>query len=69
MVKTKTAPHTANLKEDYQKIRGAALQEKQNIALLDWVKKKREKTYVSISKDYRKCESVKDWLKNTSKLN
>jgi peptidyl-prolyl cis-trans isomerase SurA len=63
LVKSKTAPHTANLKDDYQKIRNAALADKQNLALLDWVKKRRAETYVSINKDYLKCDALKDWVK------
>jgi len=63
MVKSKTSPHTANLKDDYQKIRNAALSDKQNLTLLDWVKKKRAETYVSINKDYLKCDALKDWVK------
>lgn len=63
MVKSKTNPHTANLKDDYQKIRNAALADKQNLALLDWVKKRRAETFVSINKDYLKCDALKDWVK------
>ncbi len=68
-VKSKTAPHIANLKEDYQKIQNAALQDKQNTTLIEWVKKKRANTFVNVNRDYTKCEVIKDWLKKSSKAN
>ena len=66
MIKARTAPHIANLKEDYQKIQNAALSEKQNKTLLDWVKKKRKDTFVNVNKDYFKCDSIKEWMKNVN---
>jgi peptidyl-prolyl cis-trans isomerase SurA len=66
MIKTRTSPHIANLKDDYQKIQNVALSEKQNKTLLDWVKKKRESTFVNVIKDYQKCDSIKEWMKNAN---
>ena len=61
-VRSKTEPHRANLKEDYQKIQTAALNEKQNKAILDWVKKKKSSTYIKVDKAYQNCEILKDWF-------
>ncbi|MBK6839994.1 MAG: peptidylprolyl isomerase [Bacteroidetes bacterium] len=60
-VKTKTLPHKANLKEDYQKIQEVALAEKQNKALSEWVEKKRKSTYFHINQEYAGCEILKHW--------
>ena len=62
LVKSRTEPHRANLKEDYQKIQAAALTEKQNKAILDWVKKKKSMTYIKVDKEYQNCEVLKDWF-------
>ncbi len=67
LLKSRTEPHKANLKDDYQKIQASALSEKQGIALKEWVKKKQMTTSVDIKKDYvseiQCSEEVKDWLK------
>lgn len=63
-VKSKTQPHKANLKDDYQKIQEVALQEKQNKALSEWVEKKRKTTYFHINQEYAGCEALKHWKLN-----
>jgi peptidyl-prolyl cis-trans isomerase SurA len=60
-VKSKTKPHIANLKDDYQKIQEVALTEKQNKALNDWVTKKQKTTYININEEYSDCEILKHW--------
>lgn len=67
-LKVKTEPHKANLKDDYQRIQQMALNQKQNKAMLSWVKKKKSSTAITIDKDFLKksavCpEIVKDWVK------
>ncbi len=61
-LKTRTTPHKANLADDYQRLQEAALQAKQARALEDWVKKKKENTYVHIADEYGKCENLKMWM-------
>jgi peptidyl-prolyl cis-trans isomerase SurA len=63
MVKSRTKPHRANLKDDYQKIQEVALSEKQNKALMEWIRKKRQSTYIHLSENYGNCELLKDWQK------
>ncbi len=63
MVKSRTKPHKANLKEDYQKVQEVALSEKQNKALSEWVKKKQRSTYIHFNEEYAKCEILKHWTK------
>ncbi len=62
VVKSRTSPHRANLKDDYQKIQNAAQNEKQNTAMTDWITKKRKTTFIHICDDYQKCEILKEWI-------
>jgi peptidyl-prolyl cis-trans isomerase SurA len=61
-LKSKTLPHRANLKDDYQLIQDNALQEKQNAALDAWVRKKLLTTYVRVAPDYQKYKYHYGWL-------
>jgi hypothetical protein len=53
--KEKVRPHQANLKEDYQKIQLAALNEKKQRALNTWFDEAKEEVFIQIDEDYRKC--------------
>lgn len=55
-LKSRTEPHRANLKDDYQKIQEAALAEKQQQIMDKWIAKKLESTYFRIADDYKTCE-------------
>lgn len=63
-VKSRTQPHKANLKEDYQKIQEVALSEKQNKVLSEWVEKKKKATYIHINQEYTGCDILKHWSTN-----
>lgn len=54
-MKDKVNPHQANLKDDYQKIQNAALEEKKSRAINDWFGKTKEEIYINIDKDYSHC--------------
>lgn len=60
-LKTRTEPHKANLKEDYQTLQGAALQRKQSKQIADWVRKKKLTTYVKVDPSYQKCGFQFNW--------
>ena len=60
-LKSRTAPHKANLKDDYSKIQQVALQEKQNRILEQWVKDKLPNFYIKIDEDYQACSVFKGW--------
>lgn len=66
LVKSRTQPHKANLKDDYQKIQEVALQQKQNKVLSDWVEKKQKVTYVQINEEYNHCQLLESWTKNST---
>ncbi len=66
----KVEPHKANLEEDYQRIKGFALQKKQAEAVQDWIKEKAGETYIKITPSYfPDCQVNELWInKNTSGL-
>ncbi|OGX86546.1 peptidylprolyl isomerase [Hymenobacter lapidarius] len=55
-LKSSTAPHQANLQQDYQKIAAAALNEKKNKALDEWFLKNRGSVYLEIAPEYAQCK-------------
>jgi peptidyl-prolyl cis-trans isomerase SurA len=61
-LKVRTQPHVADLSTDYQRIQQAALTEKENKVLLDWVNKKRKTTYVQVSDDFKSCTGLSHWF-------
>lgn len=66
VVKSRTKPHKANLKDDYQKIQEVALSEKQNKTLSEWIIKKKRTTYIYINPEFGNCEELKHWEKTTN---
>jgi len=61
-VKSRTEPHRANMKDDYQLIQDEALAEKKNKAVNDWIKKKLTTTYVHVSDEYKNCKFDNNWI-------
>lgn len=62
-LKTRTIPHKANLKDDYDRFQQWTLNEKQQQAVNNWIKTKAEKTFINISEEYRDCVFTNKWLK------
>jgi len=54
--------HQANLNDDFEQIKNAALQEKQQETMLKWVKSRIEATYSKVSAGYQSCDQAKRWL-------
>lgn len=61
-LRSRSEPHRANLKDDYQLIQDMALQEKQNAAVDAWVKKHLATTYIRIADEYKKYHFQYPWL-------
>jgi peptidyl-prolyl cis-trans isomerase SurA len=61
-LKSKVAPHIANLEQDLPKIKDAAYEDKINKAVSQWFEKKRKSTYIKIDKDYHNCAILKEWI-------
>lgn len=56
--KNKIRPHQANLKDDYQKIATAALNEKRARKLAKWFDEARDDVFINIDEDYDYCDLV-----------
>ena len=64
----RTEPHRASLEKDYQKIKAAALAEKEQQALQDWIKNNISKTYMRLNMEYcSACEFQQAWIENSAK--
>ncbi len=61
-LKTRTDPHRTNMKDDYDKIQEAALKEKQNEEVKNWIKEKAAITYIHIANEYLGCDYTYDWF-------
>ncbi len=62
---SQTAPHRANLKDDYSYIKEMALAEKKQKMLQEWIAEKRSRTYIRIDEAYRDCgfTTEEEWVK------
>jgi peptidyl-prolyl cis-trans isomerase SurA len=61
---SQTAPHRANLKEDYAFLREMALNQKKLKILDEWVAERRSQTYIRIDEAYRNCTFTdQQWVK------
>lgn len=58
----KSEPHKATLDSDYDKVQNAALVDKQNNAIKEWVKGKIKNTYVKIDQEFGQCDFENNWL-------
>jgi len=61
-LKTRTEPHVANLKDDYHRIQSAALTNKQNEAINEWITKKVKNTYIRLNEGYTSCSFTNPWI-------
>jgi len=59
---SKTEPHVADIKVDYDKIQNAARANKEEQVLTQWYSKNYKKTYLMISDDYKNCEELQSLL-------
>ena len=66
-LRNRTAPHKANLKDDYNDIQEIALNQKKFQKLSKWVKDKLPTYYLKIDDQYTKCDGIKDWVNNNDK--
>lgn len=61
-LKSKSAPHRENLKEDYSKIADRALEGKKENALEEWFNTKLSTYYIKIDKEYSDCDVMERWV-------
>lgn len=62
-LKSRTEPHVANMKDDYQRIQQAALAQKKNQIIEKWINDKASQTYVRIDEAYQDCPFTHRWDK------
>lgn len=60
-LKSRTAPHKLNLKEDYNLIQQQALAKKQNKFLFNWVREKSKNYYIHVAPEYQNCSELQGW--------
>jgi peptidyl-prolyl cis-trans isomerase SurA len=64
ILRSRTNPHVANLKEDYDMLKQMTMFSKQNEIIDNWIKEKIETTYVRLDNNYRNCDfRITGWLK------
>ena len=61
-LQSRTAPHTANLLEDYSKIQAAASDQKKNEFIAEWVDQTIKNTFIEIKSDFETCPEVQKWI-------
>lgn len=59
-LKSNLAPHQANLKDDYQKIAAAALNEKRQNALNNWFNKNKSTVFIDIDPEFNSCNILQE---------
>ncbi len=65
LLQSRTDPHQANLKQDYTKIKHAAIEERKSGYLEKWLEEKVQSTYVEIDLLMEdRCENLKRWSKS-----
>lgn len=62
-IKSRTAPHKANLKDDYQRLKDEAISEKEERLLREWVNKRSSGIHIWIAEDYQTCSFGATWNK------
>ncbi len=60
-MKSSTSPHKANLKDDYNRIQEAALQQKKGLKMEEWLREKTPSYYIKIAPEYQSCGSLQMW--------
>ncbi len=60
-LRKKTAPHQANLKDDYILIRDMAMQKKREEIINKWIANKSGKAYIKVDEDFRDCDFMFEW--------
>lgn len=64
-LRSRIAPHKANMDQDFAKIKEAAKQDKINRTLSEWFESRRETTYIDVNPEFLSCEELKIWTKET----
>lgn len=64
MIKSRSNPHKANLKDDFDLLKNMALANKRNNIINDWISEKIQSTYIHIDDSYKDCNFSRiGWIK------
>jgi peptidyl-prolyl cis-trans isomerase SurA len=64
MIKSRSNPHKANLKEDFDLLKNMALMQKKNAIINEWISEKIESTFIHIDDTHKTCKfSRTGWTK------
>ncbi|HEX3010261.1 MAG TPA: peptidylprolyl isomerase [Bacteroidales bacterium] len=64
MIKSRSNPHRANLKDDFDLLKNIALNNKRNTIINQWISEKIKTTYIHIDDLYKNCDLTnKEWIK------
>lgn len=58
----RTAPHRANLKDDYTLIQSAAAEQKKQGVIFDWTEQKIHSAYIKIDEEFQSCGFQNTWI-------
>jgi len=62
---SKTEPHRADIKTDYQRLQAIALQNKKSEVTQEWIEEKLKTTYVRVNNAYLDCDFQRNWIKQS----
>jgi peptidyl-prolyl cis-trans isomerase SurA len=65
-LKTRTEPHRANLKDDYNKMADKAIEEKKDEAMEKWFNSKLPTFYIMLDEQFKNCPELKPWYQNAT---
>jgi peptidyl-prolyl cis-trans isomerase SurA len=60
-LKSRTDPHKANLKQDWDKIQEWALEDKKQQEIGIWIGEKSQNTYIKINEEFDGCVFLNTW--------
>ena len=61
-LKSRTEPHKANLKDDYDKMQAWALEDKKGKVMNEWINEKVSSTYIKINGSLNDCDFDNNWV-------
>jgi peptidyl-prolyl cis-trans isomerase SurA len=67
-LKTRTEPHTENLRDDYSKIATRVLEEKKGEAMEQWVARKLPTYYLKIDDSFNPCSTIQRWVQQSASV-
>ena len=59
--------HVANIESDYDRIKSAALANKQEDEVMKWINSHLNGTYIKLPESYKECSELAVWFSNETK--